>query len=203
MIIKRIRLLWLALILVYTALVVTACGRSPTVKYYTLSPTPVNLPAASSDLNVAIGPADFPRSLARNQIVTRESDTQLTVDQYNIWSAPLEMDFLRVLGDNIAMELDTDHVAIYPAGAAFDIDYRVVLHVMQFDGALGENVNLRVRWTIMRDGDEVSVGTFNNTQAVEAGDDSYDALVAAHSAAIAALSQAITAELKRLGKPAA
>lgn len=189
-------------IILASAIIMMACGRSPMVRFYTLSPTQLVDRGAGSELALAIGPSEFPRSLDRSQIVTRASDTQLKVDEYNIWSAPLDFEFLRVLGDNIATELGSDRVVVYPAEPPFTIDYRILLDVLQFEGVLGQDVNLRVRWTIMRTGDAVAFGTFENRQPIAANDQSYDALVTAHSAAIGELSQAITAELNRLGKPA-
>jgi uncharacterized lipoprotein YmbA len=200
--IERIVMLRTILVIATLAVFVSACGRSPAVKYYTLTETPIAATGEATDMAVTIGPASFPRSLARNQIVTRKSVEQLNVDEFNVWSAPLQYDFLRVLGDNVATELNSDRIVIYPTSASFDVDYRVILDVMQFDGALGENVILRVRWAIKPPGGEVSaVGSFSKTQVIAQGDKSYDALVAAHSAAIAELSQAITAELSALGKP--
>jgi uncharacterized lipoprotein YmbA len=122
------------------------------------------------------------------------------VDEYNVWAAPLEAAFLRVLGDDIAAELGSDHVAVYPVEAPFQVDYKVLLDVLQFDGVLGDSVSLRVRWVVMQSGAAVTVKTFNNTQAVAEGDKSYDALVAAHSVAIGELIQVITAELLRLNR---
>ena len=185
------------------AIFLFACGRSPIVRFYTLSPTPVTA-EGDSDLALLVGPATFPRALDRNQIVTRTSETQFKVDEFHVWSAPLEFDFLRVVGDNIATALNSDHVITYPAEAPYKVDYRILLDVSQFDGNLGQHVTLRARWTIMRPaGEAVAVGTFEVKQPIAAGDDSYDALVAAHSAAAGELSRAIVAELNRLGKPAA
>lgn len=203
MIIERIYRNRATLIVLACTIILTACGRSPAVKFYTLSPIPVTAGSAS-ELALAVGPAEFPRALNRSQIVTRASDTQYNVDEYHVWSAPLDFDFLRVVGDNLATALKSDRVVIYPVEPPFKVDYRILLDVLQFDGALGQNVKLRVRWTIMQpDGDAVVVGTFENTQIISGDDDSYDALVAAHSAAAGELSKAITAELNRLGKPAA
>jgi uncharacterized lipoprotein YmbA len=190
-----------ALIVLACTILLSACGRSPMVKFYTLSPTPVGT-TGSSDLALLVGPAEFPRALNRSQIVTRTSDTQFQVNEFHVWSAPLDFDFLRVVSDNIATALKSDRIVTYPAEPPYKVDYRVLLDVLQFDGSLGQSVVLRVRWTIMQSaGDAVAVGTFNNTQTIAEDDDSYDALVAAHSAAVGELSRTLVAEVNRLGKP--
>ena len=184
------------LLCIAIAALLTACGSSPTVKYYTLSPQST---VSNSTANIAlkIGPAEFPRSLARSQIVTRSSDTQLKVDEYNVWAAPLESQFLRVLGDNLGVELGTHRITVYPAEATFPIDYQLLLDVLQFDGVKGDSVTLRVRWSILRpDSTAVDDGLFNKTQSTSGG--GYDGLVAAHSKLVAALGKSLAAHLEKL-----
>jgi uncharacterized lipoprotein YmbA len=180
------------------ALFLNACSHSPAVQFYSLQPAPAASKGAPLDLGLAIGPAQFPRALARSQIVTRASGNRINVDEYHVWSAPLEYEFLRVLGDTIATDIQSDRIAVYPATPAFPVDYRILMEILQFDGVPGDSVTLRVRWAITPpQGDALAVGTFEEVQPT-AGDDSYDALVAAHSAAIVTLGRTLTAKLREL-----
>jgi uncharacterized lipoprotein YmbA len=185
------------LLCIAIAALLTACGSSPTVKYYTLSPQ-ATASNTTTKLALKIGPAEFPRALARSQIVTRSSSTQLEVDEYNVWAAPLENQFLRVLGDNLGAELGTHRIVVYPAEAAFPVDYQLLLDVLQFDGVKGDSVTLRVRWSILRpDGSAVDDGLFKKTQT--ASGNAYDGLVTAHSKLVAALAETLATQLKKLG----
>jgi uncharacterized lipoprotein YmbA len=175
----------------------TACGHSPSVQFYSLHPSPASSSGAPLDLALSIGPAQFPRALARSQIVTRAGGSRVNVDEYHV----LEYEFLRVLGDNIASDIQSDRIAVYPKEAAFKVDYRVTLDILQFDGVPGDSVTLRARWAIApASGDAVAVGTFEQTQPAHAATeaDNYDALVSAHSALIGDLGVAITAKLREL-----
>jgi uncharacterized lipoprotein YmbA len=184
----------LALLLAMIGLL-ASCGSSPAVKYYTLSPQATA--GTNKDIALKVGPAEFPRALARSQIVTRLSSTQLDVDEYNVWSAPLEKQFLRVLGDNLGTELGTHRIAVYPSEASFPLDYQLLLDVLQFDGAKGGSVTLRVRWVISTPaGKAIDSGLFEQSQRT-AGDN-YDALVAAHSKLVADLASAIAKRLQAL-----
>jgi len=188
---------------VIAALFLAACSHSPAVQFYSLQPAPAGSDSAALDLALAIGPVQFPRALARSQIVTRAGGSKVNIDEYHVWSAPLEYEFLRVLGDNIANAIQSDRIAVYPKEAAFAVDYRITLDVLQFDGAPNDSVTLRARWAIApASGEAVAVGTFNKTQpaATTSDEDSYDALVAAHSALIGDLAAAITARLRGLSK---
>jgi uncharacterized lipoprotein YmbA len=190
------------LALIVCSLLLAACASSPNVEYYRLTPTPASAGATPLDIALAIGPVQIPAALARNQIVTRSGDNEVNVNQFQVWSGPLEYAFLRVLGENIASELQSDRIAVYPAEAAFPVDYRITLEVLQFDGIPGDSVNLRTRWTIAPPaGDAVAVGSFDAVQPVEGGDPSYNALVAAHSALIGGLSEEITGKLRELRAP--
>jgi len=183
------------------AVALTACGHSPTVQFYSLHPAVANATGAPLDLALAIGPAQFPRALARSQIVTRAGGSRVNVDEYHVWSAPLEYEFLRVLGDNIASDIQSDRIAVYPKEAAFKVDYRVTLDVLQFDGVAGNSVTLRARWAIApATGDAIAVGSFAQTEPAHAVTeaDNYDALVSAHSALIGDLGRLITAKLREL-----
>lgn len=200
--INRIRQVALALAGVVCAWLLTACGHSPSVQFYSLTPSPGSTNGTPLDLALSIGPAQFPRALARSQIVTRAGGSRVNVDEYHVWSAPLEQEFLRVLGDNIATDIQSDHISVYPREPAFSVDYRITVDVLQFDGVPDDSVTLRVRWIIAPPvGEAIAVGTFEKVQPAAATTaDSYDALVTAHSAAISELALVITAKLRELNK---
>lgn len=175
-----------------TAIVSGCMGRSPRPAFYTLTPIAAERPANNaSPLALAVGPAQLPRILDRTQIVTRASAHRLEISEFQRWGGPLDRELLRVLGENLGRLLGTDRVSVYPAAPPFPVDYRVTLEVQQFDGVPGEAVTLRSRWMILDPGADtaVSVGQFELRQPTEGRD--YEALVAAHSAAVAALSRTI------------
>ncbi|HDY83253.1 MAG TPA: membrane integrity-associated transporter subunit PqiC [Halieaceae bacterium] len=133
--------------------------------------------------------------------MTRAGGSRVNVDEYHVWSAPLEYEFLRVLGDDIASDTQSDRIAVYPKEAAFKVDYRVTLDVLQFDGVAGDSVTLRARWAIApATGDAIAVGSFEQTEPAHAATeaDNYDALVSAHSALIGDLGRLISAKLREL-----
>ena len=66
--------------------------------------------------------------------MTRSGENRLVYDESHRWGGSLEQDFLRVLGENLALLLNTERVAVYPIDPTFPIAYRVALDVQQFDG---------------------------------------------------------------------
>jgi len=172
-------------------------GRSPDVTFYTLSTLPPgSSPAATPGIALAVGPTEFPRTLSRTQIVTRSGPNQLELNEYHRWAEPLHHGFVRAVGENLGSLLQTERLAIYPADAMFPVDLRVVLYVQRFDGSPGDSVTLQARWMLL-------IGDTNEALAVEqfstdkpVSDNTYDALVRAHSAAVEELSRAIAARIR-------
>ncbi|MBW2173491.1 MAG: membrane integrity-associated transporter subunit PqiC [Deltaproteobacteria bacterium] len=193
---------WAFLLVVF---LLAACSTTPAVKYYTLNslnemqqdaPEPVS----GSNLAIGVGPVGFPKLLDRPQIVTRQSQNRVRVSEFHNWASPLQGDFSRVLAKNISILLPTDRVAVHPWTDQFSPTYRIRLNVGQFDGQLGEHVILNVTWSVAtQEGtNEVVVKNTAIKEPVSAKD--YEALVAAKSRALAALSRAIVDEIKRLSE---
>ena len=155
-------------------------------------------PAPQGDLAVGIGPVQLPGYLDRPQIVTRTAPDRLTLSEFNRWGGSLRQDFPRVLAENVAALLGTDRVLAYPWGDRLDPAYRVALDVQQFDGDLGGAVVLKATWIVTgREGQAPVAVRKSMIQEPVSGRD-YDALVAAHSRAAAALSREIAEEIRRL-----
>jgi uncharacterized lipoprotein YmbA len=154
--------------------------------------------ATYAEIAIGVGPLDFPEYLDRPQIVTRTGPNRLALSEFHRWGGSLDEEFLRVLAENISIQLGTDRVAVFPWGTIFNPTYRVKFDVHQFDGTLGETVLLNVTWTITGQDDKAApvVQTSIITEPVSAKD--YEALVAAKSRALAALSRRIVEEIKRL-----
>jgi hypothetical protein len=154
--------------------------------------------AADGEVAIGVGPLAFPEYYDRPQIVTRTSPNKLTLSEFHRWGGSLDKDFLRVMAENISIQLGTDQVSVYPWDVFFNPAYKVKFDVQQFDGRLGESVLLNVTWSITGQDDKVAPVVRKSiiTESVSAKD--YEALVAAKSRALAALSSEIVEEIRIL-----
>jgi uncharacterized lipoprotein YmbA len=182
-----------------------ACSSTPPVAYYTLNTLPERqqeIPAEVMDDTIAIGvgPVKFPKFLDRPQIVTRKSQNQIQVSEFNRWAGSFPGDFSRVLAKNISILLPTDRVAVYPWGEQFTPTYRIKLDVEQFDGQLGERVVLDVTWMVTDQEGTNQLMVRRSLIEEPVSDESYEALVVGESNALASLSRTIVEEIRRLGK---
>jgi hypothetical protein len=172
------------------------CGSSPPSRFYTLSGT-ATPPAASSNLSVAVGPVTIPAAVDRPQMVVSTSANQVELDEFNRWASPLANNISRVVAVNLVALLGTPNVTLFPQMLAADADFRVAIEVQRFDSTPGEAAVLDAVWIVRRAKDGKS-DTGRTTVRETVQEKSIDALVAAHSRAMARLSQAIAAAVRTL-----
>jgi uncharacterized protein len=176
------------------------CGSSPRETYYTLSAAgamngaaPVS---AESTYSVAVGPITLPEVVDRPQLVLRVGPNEVTFVELHRWAGPLKSEIPRVIADNLAGYLNVKQVAAYPQSAGDNAEYRVVVDIQRFDSTLGESVAIDALWTVRRPSDG-AMRTGRST-ARESSGGNYDALVAAHSRALATVSREIAEAIRSL-----
>ena len=177
-------------------LVLAGCGTSPKSTFYTLSSgaAPERAPAIAP-LGVAIGPVTVPDIVDRPQLVLRAAGNQVTINDYVRWAAPLKDEIPRVIADNLTQLLNGARVSTYPQGGSVDTDYVLTLGVQRFDSALGDAATVEVLWTVRPPkGGAPKTGRSVVREPAQGKD--YDALVAAHSRALAAVSRDIAEAIR-------
>ena len=193
---------WVAM---FTLLLFAGCGSgSQRVAYYTFNSITgtqavANTPVTDQKLSIGIVPVEIPRILDRPQIVTRSGPNKLNIDEFNRWASRLDESFARVLAENISLLLGTDQVAAYPWQTDFKPLYRIAVKINYFEGQWGKDVLLEATWSVTERQSQ-STSDMLKTAVNEPlpAEPDYDALVAAHSRAIARLSRDIAREIQRL-----
>ena len=174
----------------------SGCSSTPPSHFYTLSAAKVPAAPASS-ISVAVGPVSLPAEVDQPQIVVSTGPNQLQLDEFNRWAAPLQSIITHVVAENLVAMLGSPHVTLSPQTLSEDTEYRVGIQVQGFESAPGESATLDAVWTVrrMQDGKTETGRTTIRQPVKEKG---YDALAAAHSNAIAHMSQDIADALRRL-----
>ncbi|MBW2563628.1 MAG: membrane integrity-associated transporter subunit PqiC [Deltaproteobacteria bacterium] len=192
--------------LVICLLVLTIAGcrsSTPPVEFYTLASLPgmemeSHEQSAVRDITIGIGPVQLPQFLNRPQIVIRSGPNKLTVSEFHRWGGYFDQDFLRVLAQDISILMPTNRVVEFPWQDRANPDYRIEFNVQQFDGQPGNSVLLNATWTIKgQKGMEALYARRSIIKQPVSGND-YEALVAAHSQALATLSREIAAAIKNI-----
>jgi uncharacterized lipoprotein YmbA len=182
---------------VLAAAALAGCGSSPKSSFYTLSSgAPSQQAPATESFGIAISAVAVPDVIDRPQFVTRTGANELTINEFARWGEPLKGEIPRVIAADLSRELDGAFVTIYPQSSTSEADLRLQLDVRRFDSVLGEAATVEVVWTLRRiKGTPVTGRSVAREATVGAG---YDALVAAHSRALASISRDIAAAVKTM-----
>lgn len=185
------------------ALSLVGCATSPATQRYVLESLPITAGAAVVErrgLAVGVGQVTLPAYLAQDAIVQRRGN-RLLLDESRRWAEPLGEAVPRVLAVNLANLLPTHRIVQQPWTLQGRPDWKLMLRIDRFE-ALDGRLLLQATWSLLDpDGRVVRSrqGDFSKPLAGEAVAD----IVAAHSEALAALSEAISDDIRQLPPSAA
>ena len=185
-----------ALTIVALLMHLAGCASSAPTRFYVLSPlasTQAESQALKDEgcVSIGIGPLELPAYLDRPQIVTRVSENELNLAEFDKWAEPLKDNFSRVLVENLSTLLCADAISIFPWKGPTPMDYQVEVAVIRMDGNIGGNALLVVRWAIFRENNRKMLLTRQSSYSESLRSQSYKALVSAQSRAIGDLSREI------------
>ena len=177
------------------------CASSAPTRFYVLSPLASSKAESQAlkdegSIALGVGPVELPAYLDRPQIVTRLSENELNLAEFDKWAEPLKDNFSRVLVENLSTLLCADAISIFPWKGPTPIDYQVEVTVIRMDGNVGGNASLVARWAIIRQNDRKMMLTRQSSFSRLLSSESYKALVSAQSRAIADLSREIAEAIK-------
>src|SRR5882724_6529323 len=190
--------------LVASLLGLGACASTPSHFYVlnTLSASEtMPATAAAQGPVIGVGPITVPKYLERPQIVTRASRNQLALGEFDRWAEPLQDNVSRVLAENMALLIPTDHILLNPWPRSATLDYQVGVEMLQFDGWLGGESSLIARWSILDRAERELLSRKSHLNAPVGGRD-YEAMVVALNQMLETLSRDIAAAIQRLASQA-
>ncbi len=177
-------------------------GRSAPVRFYTMSPVEGrSVDSIAKDLVVVVGPVRFPRYLERPHLVTRADASELKIDEFRRWAGGFESNVRRVLVDNLRARLGQQRVATVPLVHPSRPVFRVKLDILQFEGDPGNDLILRVHWSVQDEAKGTRAWSEEVTIRRPLKAEDVTSLVAAHDQALGQLSDVIAARIVSLSGP--
>ena len=175
--------------------ILAGCGSPPKERYYALSMAEASNPGPSqAAFAVAVGPVTVPEMVDRPQMILRVAANRMELSELNRWAEPIKRTLTRAIAASIAQNAPTARVYLPGTDAVNPADYRVRIEVERFDSELGKGATVDAAWSISGGGStEIRYG--RSLVRESAGGAGYDELVAAHSAAAAAIGREIAAVL--------
>jgi len=185
----RLRIVFAALPVVVG--LAAGCSTPPPSRFYTLAATATSTSAPQpSTLVIAVGPVTVPSVVDRPEFVVSTGPNEVRLDDFNRWASPLQDALSRAIAENLVAILGTPRVVRFPQTLATEPDYRVAVEVRTFESTPGKSTALDAVWTVRRAKDgRTSTGRTSARESVS--ESGYDALAAAHSRAVARLSEDI------------
>jgi uncharacterized lipoprotein YmbA len=127
--------------------------------------------------------------------VVQVAANQVAIYEFHRWASPLKSEIARVIAANLAQDLGATRVWSYAQTTLPSPDYQVLVDVQRFDSALGDAVTINALWTVRRAaGGAPKTGRSSVREPTSSA--GFDALVAAHSRALARVSGDIAAAIR-------
>jgi uncharacterized protein len=180
-------------ILLIALVAVMGCGTSAPSKFYSLSSTSTPVGVVPANLAVLVGPISIPAGVDRPEFVVQDSANKVDIEEFNRWSAPLNDSIAKVVAGDLSALLGTPDVATAPL-ANFNAAYRVTIDVQRFDSIRGQGAVLDAVWVVRKANGDTRTGRTVAHENVQG--DSFDALAAAHSRALARMSSDIATVIR-------
>ena len=181
------------LAIVVGALMLTACGKTPPAKFYTLQPieqAPIGN-SISSDVALAVGPVAIPKSMDRAEIVTHDADNAVNLSEFHRWAGPLPDSIASVLAQNIGSLLKTERITPFTKENIFQPSHRVVININRYESRLSKEFLLDATWSIkdLKAHETLLIRSSTIQEPLTSAE--YEELVAAQSKALAELSRQV------------
>jgi len=175
------------------------CGSSPVTHFYTLNaaaPAPTGSKVAYS---VALGAVALPDGLDRPQIVLRGAGNQVSFSEFERWVGALKDEIALAVAANLKQSLGGAAVFAYPVSGGMNADVNVQLYVQRFDAVLGDAATVEVLWQVSPARGAARTGRSSVREPVAGA--GYDAVVAAHGRALAAVSRDVATAIRASMEP--
>jgi len=180
-----------------------AAGTSAPSRFYLMSPlsspkAEIRASAGDRCIAVGVGPVEIPAYLDRPQIVTRVSNNEVSLAEFDRWAEPLTDNIPRVLAENISSLLCAEPINVFPWRESAPVHYQVIVEVLRMDGDLGGRAFLLTRWAILEERKKSPAVARRTSYSEPVEGKDYEALVSAQSRLLEALSGDIAGAIKSL-----
>ncbi len=188
------RIIFLSGLAVVTLLSLSGCsGTSKKADFYQLEESSnAYLTGVEKGRIIGVGPISLPEYINRPQIVTRSSQYQYNVSEFNRWIEPIHDSIQRLMVVSFSNNLNSNRVYWLPRNdRQYPLDLRIAIDIGRFDGQLGKEVVLESRWSLF-DKNDIPILTRVSIIKEVVNGSSYNALVNAMNSALQKLGKEIS-----------
>jgi uncharacterized lipoprotein YmbA len=174
------------IVLLFVVSLLSAClggGATTPIRYYLIDPVEYSGDSikAVRPLSIEILDLHIPQYLERFHIASRSSESRLEFSDDNQWGENLRKNLLRSMARNLSRLLSTIDIGTPLNRSSSLPDYRVQIHIEQFEQDIDNKVKLIARWQLTNSSQSESLGVFSaelqSEQVIEKGN--YDQMISA------------------------
>ena len=174
------------ILLLFVTVLLSACisgGATTPTRYYLLDPVEYTGDSikAVRPLKIEIIDLQIPQYLERFQIASRSSESRLAFSDENQWGENLRKNLLRSMARNLSRILSTDDVGTPLNRSSSLPDYRIQIHIEQFEQDIDNSVKLFARWqlsNVAQGSEDSNVSSIGLQSKAKIEDGNYDQMVA-------------------------
>jgi uncharacterized lipoprotein YmbA len=177
---QNLRLIVLTLIVGMLSACMGGGATTPT-RYYLVDPVEYTGDSVKAvrPLSIEIIDLQIPQYLERFQIASRSSESRLEFSDHNQWGENLRKNLLRSMARNLSRILSTIDIGTPLNRSSSSPDYRVQIHIEQFEQDIDNKVKLIARWQLSSSSQSESLGVYgaelNSEQIIE--EENYDQMI--------------------------
>jgi uncharacterized lipoprotein YmbA len=173
------------IVLLFVTSLLSACmggGATTPTRYYLVDPVEYSSESVKAvrPLSIEILDLHIPQYLERFQIASRSSESRLEFSDHHQWGENLRKNLLRSMARNLSRLLSTIDVGTPLNRSSSSPDYRLQIHIEQFEQDSDNKVKLIARWQLSSGEQSESLGVFGaeleSTQTIE--EENYDQMIA-------------------------
>lgn len=183
------------LLIILLSCIISGCigGTSQKSVYYVFKPvnTPITSDSPMETRSLGVGPITLPEFSKGPQIVTRQGENLLNINEFHRWADSLEDQITATLVDNLSALLNTPNVVAYPWERPFIPEYQIYIDFRQFDGKTAGSITLEAVWSIVDTNDSKRLSTKRTSLVESTNGEEYKAYVAAMNLALEKLSKKV------------
>jgi uncharacterized lipoprotein YmbA len=152
--------------LIFLAILLSSCagvsGSMP-IRYYLIDPAESlnTIHKSSKPLSIEIISLHIPQYLDRFHIATRKSESRLEFSENHQWGESLRKNLLRTMSRNLSALLSTIDIGTPLNRSSSHPDYRVKIHIEQFEQESNQKVKLVALWQLSGGPESKTLGIFN------------------------------------------
>ena len=131
------------------ALGAVGCSVAPPTQFYQLQQPITDVASHENTATVLLGPLKIADYLQRENMLQREVDGSLTLNQQARWAGSLDNDIGQFLLRQVSAQLGSSRISLYPDRIGMQAQAQIVLNISRLDSGVQQPAVLEAQWRLL------------------------------------------------------